>query len=40
VAAAAYPELVDGLQQIGRWVAEPPTAELPARVRLVVRITD
>jgi hypothetical protein len=40
VAAAAYPELIDGLELVGRGVAEAPAAELPARVRLVVRITD
>ncbi|HEV8674312.1 MAG TPA: zf-HC2 domain-containing protein [Methylomirabilota bacterium] len=40
VPASAYPELLEGLGRIGRWEAQPAAAELPARVRLVLRISD
>jgi hypothetical protein len=39
VPGARYPELIDGLGRIGRWVTEYESATLPAQVRVEVALT-
>ena len=40
VPAAGYPELVAGLARLGRWAPAREPAELPAQVRVSLRLTD